>query len=119
MPKEINWDDDEQVEKFKAKQERAADTATRAAEKKRTVNMDDDVLMAEVLKKVVQVVDNMENGDGVLINSLIKAGTSSSGAGMKAATAKASAKPATSAKPAKSAKPKAGGKGKKTWHFSK
>ena len=58
------------MEKFKAKQERAADTVARNAEKKRTENMGDDVLLAEVLRKVIQVVDNMENGDGVLINSL-------------------------------------------------
>jgi hypothetical protein len=70
MAKEINWDDDEQVEKYKEKQAKAADAAARAAEAKRTTNMGDDALLTEVVAKVTQVVDNAVNGDGVEISTL-------------------------------------------------
>ncbi len=61
MTKEINWDDDEQVEKYKEKQAKAADAAARALEAKRTTNMGDDALLTEVVNKITQVVDNAVN----------------------------------------------------------
>ena len=70
MTKEINWDDDEQVEKFKNKQAKEAEKAAKNAEEKRTSKMGDDALLTEVVTKVMQIVANAENGDGVEVNTL-------------------------------------------------
>ena len=66
----INFDDDEDVENFKHKQELAAGKKDAEAEKKRTAGMGDNALLNEVVAKVTRIIANAENGDGVGINTL-------------------------------------------------
>jgi hypothetical protein len=61
----INWDDDEAVERYKDRQAMRVEAAEKKAELKRNAHSTDDKLLAEVIRKAEQVVSNIEHGYSV------------------------------------------------------
>ena len=62
MEDRINWDDDEEVEKYKNKQAKRTEAADKKAELKRNAHSSYDSLLEAFIEKAEQVVCNVENG---------------------------------------------------------